>query len=205
MVFREALMPSSLCSSTSAAAGPPPLPLSPWHAAHFSAKIGAPCADVPLPFGNPVPSGSMLMSQLAIAASSSGLPRCGVSAFDRLAVVASKSIAANRMGLGVDMFDLAIRCNAPTRDRVVVLIGEAQYRRRLGQFTAHGDKFGARRLHVARLVPRPALQRGRTAVPAPWHAETREGLAQDGLLERGLAPALSAVGRNHHLLDPPCA
>src|SRR5579863_8526602 len=169
MVFCDAEMPTILCSSTSAAAGPPPLPLSPWHAAHFSAKIVAPCAEVPLPFGNPVPSGRMLISQLAIAASSSGLPRCGVSAFDRLAVVTSRSAAARRAVLGVDMLHLAARCNAPAGDRVVVLIGEAQYRRRLGQFTTHGDKFGARRLHVARLVPRPALQRGRTAIPTPWH------------------------------------
>src|ERR1700722_2023986 len=124
MVFCAAEMPTILCSSTSAAAGPPPLPLSPWHAAHFSAKMAAPCADVPLPFGNPVPSGRMLMSQLAIAASSSGLPRCGVSAFDGLAVVASKNAAARRMGLGVDMLDLAARCNAPAGDRVVVLVGE---------------------------------------------------------------------------------
>src|ERR1700761_6336799 len=171
MVFREALMPSSFCSSTSAAAGPPPLPLSPWQAAHFSAKIGAPCADVPLPFGNPVPSGRMLMSQLAIAASSSGLPRCGVSALDRLAVAASKITAASRTGLGVDMLDLAARCNAPARNRIVVLVGEAQNRRRLGEFHAHGNKFGARGLHVAGLVPRPALQCGRAAVPAPRHAE----------------------------------
>src|SRR3569832_1313130 len=116
MVFCDAEMPTILCSSTSAAATPPPLPLSPRQAEHFSAKITAPCADVPLPFGNPVPSGRMLMSQLAIAASSIGLPRCGVSAFDEPTAVASTSAAAKRMGLGVDMLHLPARRDAPAGD-----------------------------------------------------------------------------------------
>src|SRR5579862_1183263 len=194
MVFCDAEMPTILCSSTSAAATPPPRALSPWQAEHFSAKITAPCADVPPPFGNPVPSGRMLMSQLAIAASSSGWPRRGVSALNRSAVVAKSSAAAAQMSLGVDMLDLAARSNTPACDRVVVLIGEAQYRRLLGELTAYGDEFGAGRLDVARLIPRSALQRGRATVPAPWHAEARESLAQDRLLKRGLAPAFPAIG-----------
>src|SRR5579864_4713309 len=134
MVFCDAEMPSILRSSTTAAATPP-LPLSPWQAEHFSAKILAPCAGVPPPFGNPAPSGMMLMSQLAIAASSMGLPRCGVSARDAPAPVESTSAVAKttRLQSGVNMLDLAIASNAPARDRVIVLIGEAQYRRRLGQ------------------------------------------------------------------------
>src|SRR5580692_11064887 len=115
MVFCDAEIPLIFFSSTSAPATPP-LALSPWQAEHFSAKIAAPCADVPLPFGNPVPSGRMLMSQLAIAASSRGLPRCGVSASDTVAVVASRSEAARRMRLRVDMLDLAVGCDAPARD-----------------------------------------------------------------------------------------
>src|ERR1700722_1248706 len=156
MVFCDAEMPLIFFSSTRAPARPP-LALSPWQAEHFSAKIGAPCADVPLPFGNPVPSGRMLMSQLAIAASSTGLPRCGVSASETPAVVASTSEAARRMRLRVDMLDLAIACDAPACDRVVVLIGKRQHRRRLCQLTANGNEFGAGRLHVARFVPCPAL------------------------------------------------
>src|SRR5271154_6667083 len=155
MVFCDAEIPANLRSSTNAAATPP-LALSPWQAEHFSAKIDAPCADVPLPFGNPVPSGRMLMSQSAIAASLSGLPRCGVSASDTPAVVASRSEAARTMSLCVDMLDLAIACDAPACDRVVVLVGKPQHRRRLCQFAANGDEFSAGRLHVARFVPCPA-------------------------------------------------
>ena len=41
---------------------------------------GRPCAAVPLPGGNPVPSGMMVMSQAAISASVIGLPSFGASA-----------------------------------------------------------------------------------------------------------------------------
>src|SRR5580692_4313848 len=142
MVFCDAEIPLIFFSSTSAPATPP-LALSPWQAEHFSAKIAAPCADVPLPFGNPVPSGRMLMSQLAIAASLSGLPRCGVSARDMPAVAASSSEAARTMCLCVDMLDLAIACDAPACDRVVVLIGKRQHGRRLCQLATNGNEFGA--------------------------------------------------------------
>src|SRR5579872_5310821 len=185
MVFCDAEMPSILRSSTTAAATPP-LPLSPWQAEHFSAKILAPCAGVPPPFGNPVPSGMMLMSQLTIAASSTGLPRCGVSARDAPALVVSTSAVARttRLQSGVNMLHLAIASNAPARDRVIVLIGEAQDRRRLGQFAANGHKLGASWLHVAGFVPRPALQGRGSPIPSPRHAEAGEGLAQHRLLKR---------------------
>src|SRR3984957_12703700 len=203
MVFCAAEMPTILCSSTSAAAGPPPLPLSPWHAAHFSAKITAPCAGVPLPFGNPVPSGRMLMSQLAMAASSIGLPRLGVSAMEAPAIIASNSDAAASSGRsGVNMLDLPVAADAPAGDRIVVLIGEAQDRRRFRQFAAGGHEFGAGRLHIAGFIPCPALQRGGAAVPAPRQAETGERLAQHRLLKRRLRPALAAVGGAHDLVDP---
>src|SRR5579863_6045254 len=192
MVFCDAEMPSILRSSTTAAATPP-LPLSPWQAEHFSAKIDAPCAGVPLPFGNPVPSGRMLMSQLAIAASSIGLPRCGVSAKDAPARITSASAAITtiRLSLSVNMLDLAAAADTPACDRVVVLIGKTQHRRRLGQFAANRDKFSTGRLHIARLVPCAALQRRRSSIPAPRQTETRKGFAQDRLLKRGRRPALS--------------
>src|SRR5579872_7415584 len=205
MVFCDAEMPTIFLSSSTSAFAMPPLPLSPWQAEHFSAKIGAPCAAVPLPFGKPVPSGRMLISQLAIEASSIGLPRCGVSASETLAVAASSRTAEKTTGLSVDMLNLAARSNTPACDRVVMLVGEAQYRRLFCQFAAHRDELGAGRLHIPRFVPCAALQRRRTTIPAPRHAKAREGLAQDRLLKRRLRPAFSAVSRNHHLLDPPGA
>src|SRR5262252_9322889 len=62
---------------TSAAAAGVPFAPSPWHIAHFAAKIGAPCAAVPLPGGRPVPSGRMLMSHAAMSASEIFAPRPG--------------------------------------------------------------------------------------------------------------------------------
>src|SRR5215472_11722420 len=58
----------------------PPWPPSPWQAWHFWAKIAAPCCGVPLPGGNPLPSGPTLMSHSARSASLTGLPRPGSSA-----------------------------------------------------------------------------------------------------------------------------
>src|ERR1700733_7643545 len=99
----------------------PPLPFSPWQPEHFSAKIGAPCAGVPLPFGNPVPSGRMLISQGAIVASSIGLPKLGVSPDPAAAVIARHSEAPKIARLSVDMLYLPIAADAPTGDRIVVL------------------------------------------------------------------------------------
>ena len=66
-------------------------------------------------------------------------------------------------------------------------------------------QLGAGRLHVASLVPRAALQHHGLAVPAPGHAEPGERLAQHRRVERRFAPALAAVGRDHHLRDPAVA
>src|SRR6202790_4708981 len=126
----------------------------------------------------------MLMSQAAIAAASIGLPRLGVAASEAAVVIASRRVAAVRIARsGVDMLDLPVSSDAPTGDRIVMLIGEAQHRRRFCQFAARRDELGAGRLHIAGFVPRPALQGGRAAVPAPRQAEAGEGLAQHRLLE----------------------
>ena len=76
-----------------------------------------------------------------------------------------------------------LRADAPARDRVEMVAGKAQHRRRLRvcprlRRTARGS--------AARCRPRPgtALQHGRAAVPAPRHAETGEGLGQPRLVER---------------------
>src|SRR6202166_2310447 len=137
----------------------------------------------------------MLMSQLAMAASSIGLPRLGVSAMEAPAVIASNSDAAARSARsGVNMLDLPVAADAPAGDRIVVLIGKAQDRRRFRQFAADGCEFGAGRLHIAGFIPCSTLQRGRAAAPAPRHAEAGEGLAQHRFLKRRLRPALAAIG-----------
>src|SRR5579871_2288973 len=125
----------------------------------------------------------MLMSQLAIAASSIGLPRCGVSAHDGPAFASARTAAnAARFGSSVNMLNLTIGPDAPACDRIIVLIGESQDRRRFCQFAAHGDELRTGRLYVAGLVPGAALQGRRTAVPSPRHAKAGECLAQDRFL-----------------------
>src|SRR5215471_21714425 len=90
---------------TSADAAGVPFAPSPWHIAHFAAKIGAPCAAVPLPAGSPVPSGRMLMSHAAISASEIFAPSPGDCA--DAAPQASVSVSSAR-GLSVDMFHLPL-------------------------------------------------------------------------------------------------
>src|SRR4030081_1240052 len=113
MVFCDAEIPAISRSLTRAAAEPP-----------------APCAGVPLPFGSPVPSGRMLMSQAAMAASSIGLPRLGVSANEASVIRADSNEAEKIANLDVNILDLPIVYDAPTGDRVVVLIGKGQDGRR---------------------------------------------------------------------------
>src|SRR5262245_33634060 len=83
----------------------PPLPPSPWQAAHFCTYMGAPCAGVPLPGGRPVPSGIALMSQAPTSFSVIGWPRLGP-CWASAVPVASASAAARRTDLRVDMFHL---------------------------------------------------------------------------------------------------
>src|SRR6476659_6922257 len=61
-------------SPPTSAAALPPFAFSPWHTEHLAAKIVEPCSGVPLPGGNPVPSGRMLMSHAATSASDIGFP-----------------------------------------------------------------------------------------------------------------------------------
>src|SRR5205814_8015104 len=122
-----------------------------------------------------------------------------------VAATPAKTIATSAAPLRVHMFDLTRALDAPARERVVVLCGKTEdVWNRLG-FAAAGDDFGARRLNVAGLVPRAALQNGRPAVPAPGRAEPGERLCIDRLLQEGLRPALAAVGRHHDLRDPAVA
>src|SRR4249919_1621997 len=101
------------------AAKAPPLPFSPWHREHFCAKIFAPWSGVPPPGGRPVPSGWILMSQAAISAGASGIPRFGPA---EKAALEPRPIARAMAGsLCVDMFHLPFAVDRPAGEAVVVL------------------------------------------------------------------------------------
>src|SRR3977135_2613735 len=186
----------------------PPLPPAPWQAAHFCANMGAPWAEVPRPGGRPVPSGMMWMSQGAISEGLSGLPRRGPSFGPSATAALATSVKASAAALNicekrlcVNMFDLSLGVDCPTRRAVVVLAREGQDRRRSRGLAAMGNDLRAGRLHIAAFIEGAALQHGGAAVPAPRHAEAREGLRHDGVLQGRLGPALAAVGGDHDLGD----
>src|SRR6266852_3445549 len=156
MVFGASIRSIGPPPTTGAAT--PPLPLSPWHIAHFCAKMRSPCAGVPPPGGKPVPSGRMLMSQAAMSAGSIGLPRLGPSANAAPVANARASAAAKIETLGVYMFHLPFAVDRPTREAVVVLVRETEQRRNIPVLAALGDELRPCRLHVAAFVPRAALQ-----------------------------------------------
>src|SRR2546430_4662409 len=120
--------------------------------------MGAPWAGVPLPGGKPVPSGKMLMSQAVISAGSIGLPRFGAWAKAALEPRESARTKAVIGILRINMFDLPLVVDRPARGAVIVLARKGRYGRDLCRLAAQSHDLGARRLHVAGLVPRAALQ-----------------------------------------------
>src|SRR5689334_25274495 len=105
----------------------------------------------------------MLISQAMMSAGPIGLPRLGASA--KAAPAASKSAnqTAEITPLRVGMLDLPRAVDRPAGDGVEVLVRKRRDRRDRLQLSAFGDKFGTGRLHVAGLVPGPALQDRGTA------------------------------------------
>src|SRR5260221_2636231 len=185
-------MPPVRGAPPTSAAKTPPLPLSPWHRAHFCAKIFAPCAGVPPPIGRPVPSGWMLMSDGGMSAGWSGVPRFGPAA--KAAPDPRPSARAMAGSLCIDMLHLPFAVDRPAGEAVVVLVREGQHVRDLLGLAALGHELGAGRLHVAALVPRAALQYGRAAVPAPGPAEPGKGLGERRRVKRPLCPTLCRRG-----------
>src|SRR5215831_15808294 len=166
--------------------------------------MAAAWAGVPLPAGRPLPSGPMLMSHSARSDSLTGFPSPGVSA----AIAApetSTSETASAKQLAIDMLYLPFVVDRPASDDVHVSHRECGHRNIDLGLAALGEHLGAGRLHIAGLVPGPALQHDRLAVPAPGRTEPGERLAQHRCVERGLGPALAAVGRHHDLGDPSVA
>src|SRR5258706_16479593 len=118
--------------------------------------MGAPWPAVPLPDGSPAPSGMMLVSHAAISSGATCLPRLGPPA-GALGHAASASTTAKPAKLRVNMFDLPLAVDCPTRDAVVMLVGKNGNRRYRFQLAAMGHEFGTGRLCVAAFVPRAAL------------------------------------------------
>src|SRR5580704_18453523 len=182
----------------------PPVPPLPWQASHFSAKIVAPCAAVPLPGGRFLPSGPTLMSHSARSASLTGLPSPGFS-WATAAPANSASATTRTPCLAVDMLDLPFAVDRPARDDVHVPHRERGHRNiDLGLATL-GEHLRAGRLYVAGLIPGAALQHDRLAVPSPRQAESRQRLGEHRGVERRLRKAPAAVRRDHDLGDAPVA
>src|ERR1700716_848198 len=148
--------------------------------------MAAPCANVPLPGGRPLPSGPMLKSHSASSASLTGLPSPGRSPAIAVAAPPSASTSGTTTArrLPVDMLELPFVVGGPTRDDVHVPHREGGHRSVHLGFAALGEHLRARRLHVAGLVPGTALQHDRLAVPAPGRAEPGQGLAEHRRVER---------------------
>src|ERR1700730_4332598 len=134
----------------------------------------APWAGVPPPGGEPLPSGSMLMSHAAKAAASNGLPRLGPSAEAAPAATQKASQTAGIRPLRINMLALPCAVDAPAGDRAKMLVQHRRDRRDRLQLPALGDKLGTGGLRVAGLVPGAALQDCGAAVPAPGHATAGE-------------------------------
>src|SRR2546426_4624457 len=112
----------------------------------------------------------MLISHAAISAGVIGFPRFGACAKAEAELKATMSTTADTRSLCVHMLHLPGAVDSPGRDGIVVLTREGCYGRSLRRLAAHGHDLGARRLRVAGLVPRAALQYRCTSVPAPWNA-----------------------------------
>src|SRR4029077_14525581 len=161
--------------------------------------MAAPCVGVPLPAGSPTPSGPMLMSQAAKSFGATGCPNFCPSAAK--AAPQPNESTSRMMVLCIDMAHLTIGIRRPTRDCIEVAGQDRGYGRDSFGLTALSYERRPRRLNVAGLVRRTALQDRRLTTPVPRDAEPRERLAQHGRIEHSQCPALTAVGRVFDLVD----
>src|SRR3954453_5951758 len=79
---------------------------------------------------------------------------------------------------------LAVGRDAPGPDRVVVVEKI---------LTTHREQFGERRLHIAGLIDRTALDHGRLAVPPPGQTEACQGAGEQWLLQSRPPPTLALI------------
>src|SRR5580700_2272356 len=144
----------------------------------------------------------MSMSHGARSAGLIGLPRFGPAPNTTPGASVRPNSTDTSTALCIRMCDLPFLVDRPARDPVVMMVFKRQQRRHRWQLAACCNEFRPRRLCVAVLVPSAALQDGWTAVPLPRHAKARERHAQHRLLQRGLAPALAAVGGDQNFGNP---
>src|SRR5262245_61739314 len=137
----------------------PPTPLSPWQTAQLSAKTCFPCATVPLPGGNPLPSGLTSMSHSAISSGVAGRPKSHASTGE----TNESAIAPVRSALLVEnISDPPGLADAPSLPRVVV-------KKCVG--SGCGDERLSVGLDIPLIVGRAADDPGRLTVPVPIHLE----------------------------------
>src|SRR5262249_8984159 len=121
-----------------------------------------PSVAVPPPGGSPLPSGGMLISQVAISAGLTSRPRLGpakaVSTTHMTAIISTKVLK----NLQVDIADLSFRAYAPGLNRIV-MIHIARRVLRSPLFTGGLD--------VPLLIGGPALQQHGTSIPLPRQSE----------------------------------
>src|SRR5713226_4958912 len=105
------------------------------------------------------------MSQAAMSAGSTGVPRFGPA--EKAALDPRPRARAMPGSLCVNMLHLAFAVDRPARQAVVMLVREGEDGRDLMGLAALGHELGAGRLHVAGLVPCAALQDRGPAIPPP--------------------------------------
>src|ERR1700694_2726316 len=105
----------------------------------------------------------MLMSQEAMSSCVATCPRLGLCAA-RHGAARIRKRAATEDSLSIHMFHLARLAHDPSGDGVAVV------KRSVASL---GNQLFARGLDIAFLIGRTALQRGRSAIPLPSHAEAR--------------------------------
>src|SRR6185369_5691090 len=118
----------------------------------------APCATEPEPAGRFLPSGGMLMSDLAISSGVACRPSFGGAICAAIAAVAAIENAAQNNNLDIDVAHLAVGADRPALNSAEVEILPRRILRGL---------IGVRLLHHALFVGRAAHQRHRPAVPHP--------------------------------------
>src|SRR5262249_34131333 len=142
----------------------------------------------------------MLMSQGARSAGVIGCPNRRASAAWATLRPSASPVAKASISR-IDMAHLALVTDPPAGDGVAVLHRECRHVRRTPGRAALGDECFSRRLHVAGLVRRTALQDRGATIPVPRNTEASECFAQNRRLQRRLRPALAAVGRDLDFAD----
>src|SRR5258707_14801917 len=142
----------------------------------------------------------MLMSQGARSAGVIGCPNLGASAASATPRPSATAVAKASISR-IDMAHLALVIDPPARDGVAVLDRKRRLVRRAPGRAALGEECLSRRLHVAGLVRRSALQDRGATIPVPRNTEASESFAQNRRLQRPLGPALAAVSRDLDFAD----